>query len=159
LAEYRRHEQLEPLAVTVKRRRAHDAQARDGQALSLPRCRTRAGRIQVHINNEGVGEDATPSNTGIWDIKMAATGTLFKTKTGELSIHATGIRLVTKSSRPARQVSRHGRPGSRRQRYVDLIGRGRAPAVHRPQAVSGSGTSWWPTIWKLKRPCCTFIRW
>jgi hypothetical protein len=40
--------------VTVKRRRAHDAQARDGQA-SFTRCN--AGGQFRSINNEGVGED------------------------------------------------------------------------------------------------------
>ncbi|MDP3826546.1 MAG: OB-fold nucleic acid binding domain-containing protein, partial [Polaromonas sp.] len=59
------------------------------------------GRIQVYINNEGVGEDIHNAFKH-WDLGdiVAATGTLFKTKTGELSIHATSIRLITKSLRP-----------------------------------------------------------
>ena len=82
------------------------------------------GRIQVYINNEGVGEDVHNSFKH-WDLGdiVSATGTLFKTKTGELSIHATGIRLVTKSLRPLPDKF-HGMADQEvkyRQRYVDLI--------------------------------------
>ena len=54
---------------------------------------------------------------------MWTIGTLFKTKTGELSIHATAIRLVTKSLRPLPDKF-HGMADQEvkyRQRYVDLI--------------------------------------
>jgi lysyl-tRNA synthetase class 2 len=82
------------------------------------------GRIQVYINNEGVGEDLHNAFKH-WDLGdiVAAEGTLFKTKTGELSIHATGIRLVTKSLRPLPDKF-HGVADQEvkyRQRYVDLI--------------------------------------
>ena len=82
------------------------------------------GRIQVYVNNDGVGE-AVHSAFKHWDLGdiVAATGTLFKTKTGELSIHATGIRLVTKSLRPLPDKF-HGVADQEvkyRQRYVDLI--------------------------------------
>ena len=60
-----------------------------------------------------------------WDLGdiVAAEGTLFKTKTGELSIHATGLRLITKSLRPLPDKF-HGVADQEvkyRQRYVDLI--------------------------------------
>jgi lysyl-tRNA synthetase class 2 len=82
------------------------------------------GRIQVYINNEGVGEDVHAAFKH-WDLGdiVATTGTLFKTKTGELSIHATSIRLVTKSLRPLPDKF-HGMADQEvkyRQRYVDLI--------------------------------------
>jgi lysyl-tRNA synthetase, class II len=82
------------------------------------------GRIQVYINNEGVGEDVHAAFKH-WDLGdiVAAQGTLFKTKTGELSIHATGVRLVTKSLRPLPDKF-HGVADQEvkyRQRYVDLI--------------------------------------
>jgi lysyl-tRNA synthetase class 2 len=82
------------------------------------------GRIQVYINNEGVGEE-THNAFKHWDLGdiVTATGTLFKTKTGELSIHATSIRLVTKSLRPLPDKF-HGVADQEvkyRQRYVDLI--------------------------------------
>jgi len=82
------------------------------------------GRIQVYITNDGVGE-ALHSDFKHWDLGdiVAATGTLFKTKTGELSIHAKTLRLVTKSLRPLPDKF-HGVADQEvkyRQRYVDLI--------------------------------------
>ncbi|MDI1340068.1 lysine--tRNA ligase [Polaromonas sp.] len=82
------------------------------------------GRIQVYVNNEGVGEEVHNAFKH-WDLGdiVAATGTLFKTKTGELSIHATSIRLITKSLRPLPDKF-HGVADQEvkyRQRYVDLI--------------------------------------
>ncbi len=82
------------------------------------------GRIQLYINNEGVGE-AVHSAFKHWDLGdiVAATGTLFRTKTGELSIHASSLRLVTKSLRPLPDKF-HGMADQEvkyRQRYVDLI--------------------------------------
>ena len=85
---------------------------------------TSGGRIQVYINNDGVGEDVHAAFKH-WDLGdiVSATGTLFKTKTGELSIHADSIRLVTKSLRPLPDKF-HGMADQEvkyRQRYVDLI--------------------------------------
>ncbi|MDW5443711.1 lysine--tRNA ligase [Polaromonas sp. SM01] len=82
------------------------------------------GRIQLYINNEGVGEEVH-SAFKHWDLGdiVAASGKLFRTKTGELSIHATSLRLVTKSLRPLPDKF-HGVADQEvkyRQRYVDLI--------------------------------------
>jgi lysyl-tRNA synthetase class 2 len=82
------------------------------------------GRIQVYITNDGVGEDLHASFKH-WDLGdiVATSGTLFKTKTGELSVHATTLRLVTKSLRPLPDKF-HGVADQElkyRQRYVDLI--------------------------------------
>ena len=100
------------------------------------------GRIQVYINNEGVGEEIHNAFKH-WDLGdiVAATGTLFKTKTGELSIHATSIRLVTKSLRPLPDKF-HGMADQEvkyRQRYVDLImdESARKRFMSRSKAVSG----------------------
>ncbi|MES2977249.1 MAG: lysine--tRNA ligase [Pseudomonadota bacterium] len=100
------------------------------------------GRIQVYINNEGVGE-AVHSAFKHWDLGdiVAAEGTLFKTKTGELSIHATGLTLVTKSLRPLPDKF-HGVADQEvkyRQRYVDLITdeEARKRFMARSKAVSG----------------------
>ena len=59
------------------------------------------GRIQLYINNAGVGEDVHAAFKH-WDLGdiIAASGTLFRTKTGELSVHADSVKLVTKSLRP-----------------------------------------------------------
>ncbi len=83
-----------------------------------------SGRIQFFINDEDAGADAHEAFRH-WDIGdiVAATGVLFKTKRGELSVRCRGLRLLAKSLRPlpdkfhglADQEQRH------RQRYVDLI--------------------------------------
>ncbi|PIY25506.1 MAG: lysine--tRNA ligase, partial [Comamonadaceae bacterium CG_4_10_14_3_um_filter_60_75] len=59
------------------------------------------GRIQVYIKRDDVGEDIYNAFKH-WDLGdiVAAEGLVFKTKTGELSIHASAIRLLTKSLRP-----------------------------------------------------------
>ena len=139
-------EELEPLAIVVSvagrmmlKRVMGKASFATLQDASLG---TSGGRIQVYINNEGVGE-AIHNAFKHWDLGdiVWATGTLFKTKTGELSIHATGIRLITKSLRPLPDKF-HGVAGLEvkyRQRYVDLITdeSARARFVARSKAVSG----------------------
>ncbi len=121
-------EELEPLAVTVDVAGRMMLKRVMGKAsfatLQDASFGPSGGRIQVYINNEGVGEDVHNAFKH-WDLGdiIAATGTLFKTKTGELSIHATGIRLVTKSLRPLPDKF-HGVADQEvkyRQRYVDLI--------------------------------------
>jgi lysyl-tRNA synthetase class 2 len=82
------------------------------------------GKIQIYVTNEGVGE-ALHASFKHWDLGdiVACVGTLFKTKTGELSIHATEVRLLTKSLRPLPDKF-HGMADQEtkyRQRYVDLI--------------------------------------
>ncbi len=51
------------------------------------------GRIQVYINNDSVGEEAHAAFKH-WDLGdiVAAEGKLFKTRTGELTIHADRVR-------------------------------------------------------------------
>ena len=121
-------EELEPLAVNVNVAGRMMLKRVMGKAsfatLQDASFGPSGGRIQIYINNEGVGE---PVHNAFkhWDLGdiVAATGTLFKTKTGELSIHATGIRLVTKSLRPLPDKF-HGMADQEvkyRQRYVDLI--------------------------------------
>ena len=82
------------------------------------------GRIQIYIKGEDVGEDVYASFKH-WDLGdiVAAKGTIFKTKTGELSIHATSVRLLTKSLRPMPDKFHgiHDQEVKYRQRYVDLM--------------------------------------
>ncbi|MBK6747634.1 lysine--tRNA ligase [Ottowia sp.] len=82
------------------------------------------GRIQVYVVRDDVGE-ADYAAFKHWDLGdiVGAEGLLIKTKTGELSIHATRIRLLTKSLRPLPDKF-HGMQDQElkyRQRYVDLI--------------------------------------
>jgi lysyl-tRNA synthetase, class II len=82
------------------------------------------GRIQLFLNIEGVG-DATYEAFKHFDLGdiLAAEGKLFKTRTGELTINVTSLRLLTKSLRPLPDKF-HGMADQEqkyRQRYVDLI--------------------------------------
>ncbi len=82
------------------------------------------GRIQLYITNDLTGEasHAAFKHFDLGDI-LGAEGTLFHTKTGELSIKVTSLRLLTKSLRPLPDKF-HGLSDQEtkyRQRYVDLI--------------------------------------
>jgi len=139
-------EELEPLAVKVSVAGRMMLKRVMGKAsfatLQDASFGPSGGRIQVYINNEGVGEEVHAAFKH-WDLGdiVAATGTLFKTKTGELSIHATSVRLVTKSLRPLPDKF-HGMADQEvkyRQRYVDLImdESARKRFMARSKAVSG----------------------
>ena len=82
------------------------------------------GRVQLYLNDEGVGADAHAAFKH-WDLGdiVGCEGVLFKTMKGELSVRCTGVRLLAKSLRPLPDKF-HGiaDPELRyRQRYVDLI--------------------------------------
>ena len=86
--------------------------------------RNAEGRIQLYITNDNAGEEthAAFKHYDLGDI-LGAEGLLFKTKTGELSVKVTGLRLLTKSLRPLPDKF-HGLADQEmkyRQRYVDLI--------------------------------------
>ena len=81
-------------------------------------------RIQLFVTRDAVGEDAYAAFKH-WDLGdiLGAEGTLFKTRTGELSVRVTKLRLLTKSLRPLPDKF-HGMTDQEqkyRQRYVDLI--------------------------------------
>jgi lysyl-tRNA synthetase class 2 len=83
-----------------------------------------SGRIQIFLDRNKLGEDIYASFKS-WDIGdiVAVQGTVFKTNKGELSIHATSVRLLSKSLRPLPDKF-HGLADQEmryRQRYVDLI--------------------------------------
>lgn len=83
-----------------------------------------SGRIQIYLNDEGVGGE-THEAFKHWDIGdiVWVEGILFKTMKGELSIRASALRLVTKALRPLPDKF-HGLADQEmryRQRYVDLI--------------------------------------
>jgi lysyl-tRNA synthetase, class II len=84
----------------------------------------RKGRIQLYVKKDEVGDDAFAvfETFDIGDI-IGSTGLPFRTKTGELSLHVTNIRLLTKSLLPLPEKF-HGLTDVEtryRQRYVDLI--------------------------------------
>jgi lysyl-tRNA synthetase class 2 len=83
-----------------------------------------SGRIQIYVTRDAVGE-AGYETFKHWDLGdiLGAEGTLFRTKTGELSIKVNGLRLLTKSLRPLPEKF-HGLADQEqkyRQRYLDLI--------------------------------------
>ena len=60
-----------------------------------------SGRIQIYVTRDSLGDEAD-ADFKTWDLGdiIGVIGTLMKTRTGELTIHATEIRLLTKSLRP-----------------------------------------------------------
>lgn len=100
------------------------------------------GRLQLYVTRDAVGEEVY-ADFKRWDLGdiVGAEGTLMKTKTGELSVKVTRLRLLTKSLRPLPDKF-HGMSDQEqkyRQRYVDLITdeQARARFVARSKAVSG----------------------
>jgi lysyl-tRNA synthetase, class II len=91
--------------------------------VSFAKLQDRTGQIQVFLQRDALGDAYEAfKKYDVGDI-LAATGTLFKTRTGELSVRADSIRLLTKSLRPLPDKW-HGMADvdtRYRQRYVDLI--------------------------------------
>jgi len=83
-----------------------------------------SGRIQLYVTNDAAGETAHAAFKH-WDLGdiLGAEGTLFKTRTGELTIKVDAARLLSKSLRPLPEKF-HGLADQEqkyRQRYLDLI--------------------------------------
>ena len=100
------------------------------------------GRMQVYVKGEEIGVDIY-EDFKHWDLGdiVGAEGHVFKTKTGELSVHITNIRMLTKSLRPLPDKF-HGINDQEikyRQRYIDLItdDTSRQRFIARSKAVSG----------------------
>ena len=84
----------------------------------------RTGKMQVFAKFDDLGEE-TYKGLKKWDIGdiMECTGFVFKTKMGEVSVHATGVKLLSKSLLPLPEKY-HGLKDvdlRYRQREVDLI--------------------------------------
>jgi lysyl-tRNA synthetase class 2 len=90
---------------------------------SFAKLEDSSGEIQIFLQREALGETYEDFKTfDIGDV-VGAQGTLFRTKTGELSVRVTTLRLLTKSLRPLPDKW-HGIADTEiryRQRYVDLI--------------------------------------
>jgi lysyl-tRNA synthetase class 2 len=134
------NEELEPLAVNVKLAGRMMLKRVMGKA-SFCTLQDASARIQLFITKDALG-DAVYDAFKHWDLGdiLGAEGTLFKTKTGELSVRVTTLRLLTKSLRPLPDKF-HGMSDQEqkyRQRYVDLItdDEARARFTARSKAVS-----------------------
>jgi lysyl-tRNA synthetase class 2 len=109
---------------------------------SFATVQDQSGRIQIYVTRDDVGEEVYAAFKH-WDLGdiIAAEGKVFKTRTGELSIHATSVRLLTKSLRPMPDKF-HGVADQEvkyRQRYVDLMTdeSARKRFVARSKAIGG----------------------
>ncbi|MFM2448432.1 MAG: hypothetical protein RIS44_882 [Pseudomonadota bacterium] len=133
-------EELESKAVTVSLGGRMMLKRVMGKA-SFCTLQDGSGRLQLFITKEAVGDERYEAFKH-WDLGdiLGAQGTLFKTKTGELSVRVNVLRLLTKSLRPLPDKF-HGMADQEqkyRQRYVDLITdeHARARFAARSKAVS-----------------------
>ncbi len=83
-----------------------------------------SGKMQLFITADGVGAETLEAfkHFDLGDI-LGARGTLFKTKTGELTVRVTELRLLSKALRPMPEKF-HGLTDQEqkyRQRYLDLM--------------------------------------
>jgi lysyl-tRNA synthetase class 2 len=116
-------ESLEKEGVAVKVAGRMMAKRVMGKA-SFTHIQDMSGRIQLFVQKEAVGEEAYEAFKGydVGDI-MGAEGSLFRTKTHELSVRVTSLRLLTKSLRPLPEKW-HGLTDQEsrfRQRELDLV--------------------------------------
>ena len=91
---------------------------------SFVKLQDRTGQIQLRLERDRLA-DGIYQGFKKWDVGdiVGASGTLFKTKTGELTVMVDELRLLTKSLRPLPEKF-HGLADKEiryRQRYVDLI--------------------------------------
>jgi lysyl-tRNA synthetase class 2 len=83
-----------------------------------------SGRVQIFVSSDGTGEEAHKAFKR-WDIGdiVGCVGTLFKTKTGELTVQCSEIHLLSKALRPLPEKF-HGLTDVEqkyRSRHLDLI--------------------------------------
>lgn len=117
------NEELEPLNVKVSVGGRMMLKRVMGKA-SFATLQDMSGRIQLYVSNDATGE-AVHGAFKHWDLGdiLGAEGTLFKTKTGELTVKVQSLRLLSKSLRPLPEKF-HGladQEQTYRQRYLDLI--------------------------------------
>lgn len=90
---------------------------------SFAKIADRTGQIQLYLQQENLGESYEAfKGFDVGDI-LGASGVLFRTKTGELSVRADQLRLLVKSLRPLPDKW-HGLADTEtryRRRYLDLV--------------------------------------
>jgi len=117
------NEELEPLGIEAAVAGRMLLKRVMGKA-SFATLQDMTGRIQLYVTSDAVGAD-THDAFKHWDLGdlVGASGRVFKTRTGELSLKVTSIRLLAKALRPLPEKF-HGLSDQEqryRQRYVDLI--------------------------------------
>jgi len=83
-----------------------------------------SGLIQIYLRKDDIGEDMF-AHFGLFDLGdiIGVEGTVFKTKTGEITIRVTGFEILTKTMRPMPEKW-HGLQDKEiryRRRYLDLL--------------------------------------
>lgn len=116
-------EELEAQAVTVKLAGRLMTRRVMGKA-SFANVQDMSGQMQLFVARDNLGEETYQAFKG-WDLGdiVGAVGVLFITKTGELSVRVSEIRLLSKSLQPLPEKF-HGLTDTEqryRMRYVDLI--------------------------------------
>ena len=91
---------------------------------SFAHVQDKFGQIQIYVRREDVGEE-NYAGFKAWDIGdiIGVKGTAFRTKTGEVSVHAIEVTLLSKSLQvlPEKYHGLTNVDQRYRQRYVDLI--------------------------------------
>jgi lysyl-tRNA synthetase class 2 len=104
---------------------------------SFIKLQDRSGQIQVRLERDRLPEGVYQSFKK-WDVGdiVGAEGALFRTKTGELTVMADEVRLLTKSLRPLPEkwAGLSDQETRYRQRYVDLIMNADSAAVFRTRS-------------------------
>ena len=116
-------EDLDVLAISVKLAGRVMLKRVMGKA-SFVTVQDLSGRIQLYVTRDGIGEERY-GDFKRWDLGdiVGCTGTLMKTKTGELTVNCSEIRLLAKALRPLPEKF-HGLADVEqkyRQRYLDLM--------------------------------------
>ncbi|EXI61632.1 lysyl-tRNA synthetase [Mannheimia granulomatis] len=102
-----------------------------------------SGAIQLYVARDNLAESVYEEKVSLWDLGdiIGVEGTLFKTKTGELTVRCSEVQLLTKALRPLPD-KHHGLTDLEtryRQRYLDLISNeeSRRTFMIRSKVVSG----------------------
>ena len=102
-----------------------------------------SGKIQLYVARDNLPDGVYAEDVSNWDLGdiIGVKGTLFKTKTNELTIKTTEVQLLTKALRPLPNKF-HGLTDMEaryRQRYLDLISNeeSRRTFVIRSKVVAG----------------------
>jgi lysyl-tRNA synthetase class 2 len=105
------------------------------------------GRIQLYVSRDDLPEGIYNEQFKKWDLGdiPGAKGKLFKTKTGELSIHCTELRLLTKALRPLPDKFHGLQDQEARQRHIwisSLTMNPARPSKFAPRSWPVSASSW-----------------
>jgi len=115
-------EQLDAAPISVRVAGRMIAKRIMGKA-SFAQVQDSSGRIQLFLQQTALGESYEAFKHMDVGDQLAAVGTLMKTRTGELSVKVSELRLLAKALRPLPEKW-HGLTDTEtryRQRYVDLI--------------------------------------